>query len=565
MKRKLYNNFAIISTLAIFLTTLFLLLSFYNFYTLKEKQSIRNYGDALANYIESTNLESVEKLINSIDTESRITLINKDGTTLIDTNKNIDMEENRLNRPEIKQALKVGKGESIRYSTSLETNTYYYAILLPDNRILRISVEKSNVLAVFLTILPSVLLVVIILLLISFFISSWLTKKIIKPIEDITKNMDSLRIGNQFNSVSIYDELLPFVQTLAKQGEEINLYVKQLTEKINILEVIISNMDEGLILIDKNKYIILANQSGIKLLDGMKNKSYYQQHFITLCRHIELNTLIEESLNNGTSEELTIESNSKFINVFINPVFSDNTLIGAVLLFVDSTEKHKADLIRKEFSANVSHELKTPLTSINGYAEMIENGLVQGEDIKIFASIIKKEGDRLLKLIDSIIKLSKIENQVPNKDMDYVDLYSIAKVVSQRLNIFIKEKNLTFLLRGESTFVKANPTLIEELIYNLLDNSIKYTETCGIITIDIYQELSKAILKIKDSGVGIPIEHQDRIFERFYIVNKNRPHKTKSTGLGLSIVKHIVQYHNASIDLVSEPNKGTEIIIKFNL
>src|SRR5690625_1008254 len=238
MKRKLYNNFAIISTLAIFLTTLFLLLSFYNFYTLKEKQSIRNYGDGLANYIESTDLESVEKLINSIDTESRITLINKDGTTLIDTNKNIDMEENRLNRPEIKQALKVGKGESIRYSTSLETNTYYYAILLPDNRILRISVEKSNVLAVFLTILPSVLLVVIILLLISFFISSWLTKKIIKPIEDITKNMDSLRIGNQFNSVSIYDELLPFVQTLAKQGEEINLYVKQLTEKINILEVI---------------------------------------------------------------------------------------------------------------------------------------------------------------------------------------------------------------------------------------------------------------------------------------------------------------------------------------
>ncbi|HLS54013.1 MAG TPA: ATP-binding protein, partial [Tissierellaceae bacterium] len=258
-------------------------------------------------------------------------------------------------------------------------------------------------------------------------------------------------------------------------------------------------------------------------------------------------------------------SNSKFINVFINPVFSDNILIGAVLLFVDSTEKHKADLIRKEFSANVSHELKTPLTSINGYAEMIENGLVQGEDIKIFASIIKKEGDRLLKLIDSIIKLSKIENQVPNKDMDYVDLYSIAKVVSQRLNIFIKEKNLTFLLRGESTFVKANPTLIEELIYNLLDNSIKYTETCGIITIDIYQELSKAIIKIKDSGVGIPIEHQDRIFERFYIVNKNRPHKTKSTGLGLSIVKHIVQYHNASINLVSEPNKGTEIIIKFNL
>jgi two-component system, OmpR family, phosphate regulon sensor histidine kinase PhoR len=271
---------------------------------------------------------------------------------------------------------------------------------------------------------------------------------------------------------------------------------------------------------------------------------------------------LDKSITNKFSEELILDQGERYLNIYINPVLNNSNLVGLVILVVDFTKKHKLDLMRREFSANVSHELKTPLTSINGYAEMIENGMAKDEDIKKFAFTIKTEGERLLNIIDSIIKLSKIEEEEYSKDFKIIDIYNIGKSTMGNLSFIAKEKNIELNLYGKPTFINGNKSMVEEMIYNLLDNGIKYTSSGGSVDLDITSQDGWAIIKVRDTGIGIPDSHQNRIFERFYTVDKSRSKKTRSIGLGLSIVKHIVEHHNGKIKLVSEINKGTEITIK---
>lgn len=547
--------------MAIILSSALLVLIFYNFHMDKSKESLKNYGFTMANYLELSNFQSMEAILNN-NSNVRTTLIKINGHIIFDSDKIATEMENHINRPEVQNAIKNGTGDSLRHSSTFEKNTYYYAILLSEDVILRVSQEVDNILSVFLTILPAVLLVFFFIFLISLFLSSLLSSKILEPIDDISENMEELLVKNQLDTLDIYDELLPFVKTLVKQSEKINLQLKDIREKADILETIMSSMNEGLILVDNDQYILSINNSGIELLKGSKNISYVTKPFITLSRDPEINDSIHKVLKSKKNHELIIKLKERYIYLLISPVFTNNTPLGAVILMVDYTEKYKIDLIRKEFSANVSHELKTPLTSIIGYSEMIENGMVTGKDITKFASIIKSEGDRLLNLVDSIMRLSKIEEGKIRKTFDLVDIYAIGENILENLSLLAKEKHITLNIKGSKTIANVNKSMIEELIYNLLDNAIKYTNEGGFVTLDISKESTYTTIKVRDTGIGIPPKDQGRIFERFYMVDKSRSKKTQSTGLGLSIVKHIVEYHNGIIDLNSIVNKGTEVIVK---
>ncbi len=561
MKKRIYLNLLLVTTMAVLITTGLLVVIFYNFHIDKEKESIKDMANVTANYLELSNINSIEKIVNN-NPNIRATLINKNGEVIFDTNKDEINMDNHSNRPEFIEAIKKGTGESIRYSTTLDKDTYYYAVLLSNGNILRIAEETDNMLSVFLSILPGVFIIMFLILFVSMSASSLLSSKILKPINNIADNMESLLTKNELNTLEIYDELLPFIKTLVKQSEKINSQLRDITEKADIMDTIMSNMNEGLILVDNDKYILSINKSGMDLLQGNSQMDYTSKSFINICRNIKINNAIDEVLKNKNNNELILNLNSKYIYVFISPVFTNNKPLGAIVLLIDYTEKHKIEQMRKEFSANVSHELKTPLTSINGYAEIIEGGIAKEDDIKKFASIIRKEGTRLLNLIDSIIRLSKIEENEPKKDFQPIDIYSIGKNIIDNLNLIAKDKNIHLSIAGQKTIIQGNKPMLEELIYNLLDNAIKYTDANGTVKLEISSEHSRGIIKVIDTGIGIPVEHQDRIFERFYIVDKSRNKKTQSTGLGLSIVKHIVEYHNGNINLFSAPSKGTEIIVK---
>lgn len=562
MKRKIYLNIATLSTLVTILVTAFLLIAFYDFQVKSEIQSLKDYGNIMSNILSPLDDITIDSFNKDIDPNIRLTIIALDGNVLFDNMVDPQNMENHLDRPEVESALKFGEGESIRNSNTLGEDTYYYAILLSNNSILRISRQGANIFSHFTNILPLIFIIVFLILLLSFFTSSILTKKILKPVENMVKNIEELTDSRDLSKFIIYDEIMPLIKKVENQEKEIKYNIKTLEEKAALMDVINSSMEEGLILIDKNKKILSANDRGIELLQGDNKHSYYGTDFIKLSRSIKLHDNLDKSITTNSSEELILNQGEKYLNIYINPVLINKSLVGLVILVVDFTKKHKIDLMRREFSANVSHELKTPLTSINGYAEMIENGMAKDEDIKKFAAIIRAEGSRLLNLIDSIIKLSKIEESEYNNDFNLIDIYNIGKNTIDNLNLIAVQKNIELSLLGRNTFINGNKNMIEELIYNLLDNGIKYTPSGGSVNLEINSQNGWAIIKVTDTGMGIPESQRSRIFERFYTVDKSRSNKTQSTGLGLSIVKHIVEQHHGKINLVSEVNKGTKITIK---
>lgn len=562
MKRKIYFNIATLSALVAMLVTGFLLLTFYNFHIENEIKTLKDYGNIMSDILDPLDDITADSLKRNTDPNIRLTIIDLDGNVLFDNMADIQTMENHLDRAEVKDALEFGEGEAVRNSATLDENAYYYAVLLSSNSILRISRQGATIFSHFKKILPLIFGIVFIILLLSLLTSSILTKKILEPVENIVINIEKLADKKELDKFIIYDEIMPFIKKVETQEKQIRYNAKTLEEKAALMDVITSSMEEGLILLDENKKIVSANDSGIKLLQGDDNLNYYGDDFIKLCRSIKLYESLDKSIDTNSSEELLLSLEGEYLNIYINPVLSNDKLIGLVVIVVDVTNKYKLDLMRREFSANVSHELKTPLTSINGYAEIIENGMAKDEDIKKFASTIRKEGARLLSLIDSIIKLSRIEEEEYNKDFNIIDIYDIGKNTIENLNFIAVKKDINLNLYGKSTFINGNKDMIAELIYNLLDNGIKYTPSGGNVNLEIGSKDGWAIIKVIDTGIGITEQHQNRIFERFYTVDKSRTKKNQSTGLGLSIVKHIVEQHKGKIKLVSEINKGTEVIIK---
>ena len=485
---------------------------------------------------------------------SRITLIAPNGTVLFDSTADIAGLDNHADRPEVEDALQSGKGYSVRSSSTLLKDLHYCALRLPDGNILRISVETSNIYQLFWRASPLLVGIILFLLLLSIIFSIFLMQKMLVPIKLLANNISHPEAVKDHSK--IYQELIPFIQEIQHQRTQNQFQLRELTEEKNKLQTLIQNMAEGMLLLDQEEAVLVVNDSALQYLGQTSFTD--RQHLMTLSDIPQLNSCIHEAIHgNSTSQVLQLQG--KYIQVFTNPVMNDDSQIGVICLMLDVTEKVQMEQMRQEFTANVSHELKTPLTSISGYAEMIATGFAKQEDVVHFAQVIGKEASRLLTLISDIIQLSELDESPASSQTKSVDLYSLAEDCLKSLEIAAQKKNILLLLEGEPTSVYGVRHQLWELIYNLCDNAIRYTPSGGRVTVTVKEQK----VTVKDNGIGIPKEHQARIFERFYRVDKSRSKETGGTGLGLSIVKHIAERHHAAVILHSEEQRGTEIAVDF--
>lgn len=488
--------------------------------------------------------------------QTRITLIKADGNVLFDSEKKSD--ENHLERSEIQAALQDGEGYSSRYSETTRTNTYYYAMKLSNGNILRVAKDADALNSVFTSILPYMILIFIMLLIMSLAIGFFLTKKIINPITKLSESVDD--IGTDIDADDIYPELSPFITEIIAQKREIRYQLGKVEREKNKVAAIIQNMSEGMILLDLDKNILLMNEA-TKRIFNVGDVTLKHDSLLYISRDKDVNDCVDKALD-GENSSLELMLNGRIYQMIANPVASQGEQIGVICLIIDITEKKEMESMRQEFTANVSHELKTPLTSISGYAEMIEAGIVKEEDIKNFAGRIRKESARLLSLISDIILLSRLDNSQKAEAIrkETVNLLTIAQKCADDIAVQAERQGVVVRVSGEEYIMRGNITLLTELVQNLCDNAVRYNrDKDGKVDITV----GNGFIDVKDTGIGIPPEHRARIFERFYRVDKSRSKARGGTGLGLAIVKHICELYDAKIELKSSEGFGTEIKITF--
>lgn len=569
MRKRIYLTLCLTAIITTLLTSALTLYAYYGIFTKETEAQLRTEGKLLAQSLSysAQNRDYLNNLARQTGHDLRITLVKADGTVFFDSSADYKTMANHADRPEIAAALQKGSGENIHFSKTLGKDTYYYALLLADGNVLRVSRQLASISASFWDMLPMVLGIVVLILIVSFIIASALTKKLLRPLETIGGNIDTVIRGEKAGDEEIYEELEPFFAKIKEQKREIGLYLEKLREERDTIEAVTKQMKEGLILIDRNRHILSVNNSAISLLNA-KQGSYTGQNLMTLTRDMELNIAASDALTEGSSADFIMKTAHGHCRALINPAYTEQEISGAILLLIDVTDQMKAEQIRREFSANVSHELKTPLTSINGFAEMIENGMASSpKDVIRFASFIHRESSRLISIINDIIRLSEIEESEQKTFFEDTELLGIGRQVADTLSFSAQEKDVEIMVEGQACHIEANFRMMEELIFNLSDNAVKYNQPGGKVRIIIEKDeaAQAAVITVADTGIGIPEEHRERIFERFYRVDKSRSKQSGGTGLGLSIVKHIVEYHHGSIELTSGPDTGTTITVRLPL
>lgn len=551
MKKKIYKN---VFGLGI-LTVIFITAAFVLFFNYNMQQQLKNELKTEAVYIAKA-YEGLADPVSFLDdieaqTPSRITYIDPDGKVIYDSQADASKMENHLERPEIIDADKNGTGISKRTSDTLRQHTYYYAIKLSSGSFLRVSGTIDGLIPTFMKVLPAACVISLIILLGSFLIATKLANGIISNINNIDLQHPTQKVS--------FNELFPLLNRIEKQNYQIKDQMSDLIEQKEKFNTITTNMNEGLILLDKESRIVFINQSCKNIL-GAPSMHYIGKNISLFNRSQQLQNTVEKSMKGETHSEI-LKLDETTIQFFGNPVIQEGSIQGAVLFVLDITEKYKAEKMRREFSANVSHELKTPLTSISGYAELMQNGMVQPQDIPQFAGKIYKEAARLISLVEDIIKISRLDEKDARTTKELVDLYEISSEIVERL-LPVAERNLVTLhLEGSPVKLVAVRAMMLDLIYNLCENGIKYNRQGGKVSISIYEEDQHPVIKVSDTGIGIPSKYQERIFERFYRIDKSHSKQTGGTGLGLSIVKHVVEYQGGYIEVHSTPDEGTEITI----
>ena len=496
--------------------------------------------------------QGVDYLKNIKDKSARITYIDQDGTVLFDNEADVSEMKNHSDRTEFQKAEKYGAGESSRYSDTLSEKTIYYALRLKDGTVLRVSGTQDSVLALVENLIFPLCGLLCLMLILSGIMASAISKRIVKPINEL--DLESPE-ENQ-----IYEELSPLLSKIHRQSREIQNQLELAKQQQEEFSLITENMQEGLIVIDKYTMILSANSSAWNLFH--MDRVCQGESVYCLDREEEFRHAIEQVLS-GEHTELVLKLNGSDIQLIANPVIRDKKTEGAVVLLVNVTEKLERESLRREFSANVSHELKTPLTSISGFAEIMQGGLVKNEDIPKFAGRIYKESQRLLQLVEDVIQISQLDEEKTSYVWEPVDVYQVCKNAFESLKEKAKRLNVHLYICGERMKMEAVRTLLEEAIYNVCDNAIKYNRNDGSVSVFLVQTAQEIQIVVKDTGVGIPKEDQDRVFERFYRVDKSHSKEIGGTGLGLSIVKHAVGALKGSVILRSEEGNGTEICMKF--
>lgn len=485
----------------------------------------------------------------------RVTWIAADGTVKYDNRSDPKTMENHADRQEVREAMENDSGTSVRRSSTLSEHTMYYAKRLSDGTVLRLSMSQRSVLFLMGGMLSPLVFIFLAACLLAGVLSYRVSKKIVKPLSEI-----DLKHPEQ---VETYDELSPFLQRIAAQNREIDARMAEIRKQQQEFSMITENMSEGLFVVDRNYQILSYNKSAMQIF-GMDSRQEHE-NLLAVNRSEGFRNAVDSALKGRHTQE-NLELNGRVYQIIANavcqPDFAED-MVGAVILVLDVTEKEAQEQYRREFTANVSHELKTPLTSISGIAEIIRNGIVKPEDIPHFAGKIYDESQRLITLIGDIIKLSRLdENQVP-MERETVDMLEMARDVVQQLSSVARKSGVTLVANGTHGQVLGVRQVLGEMVYNLCENAVKYNRAGGRVWVDVQQVADHVVLRVKDTGIGIPAAEQGRIFERFYRVDKSHSKAVGGTGLGLSIVKHGAALHHATISVSSEPEQGTEITLTF--
>lgn len=551
MTKRIFRSIFLTSLAALILASGFIVLTLYKISETDAVNELKSEAAYISALIRQEQTESEH--LRQIFSNDRITLIAENGAVKYDNITDASTMENHANRPEFREALTTGTGESRRFSDTLSQMTIYYALKTHDGNVLRISRTQSSVLGMLQDILPILLFILISSALLSYIIARYMAKQIVSPI-------NALNLDSPFEN-DIYDELSPLLTRIDRQNRDIKKQMLEITKKQHEFNAVTNNMREGLILISAKGNILSINESAGEIFQADIEKSI-GSHILTVNRSVTMQKVFEGALS-GINTEALLSINSRHFQLLGSPVVSQSSVLGVVILLLDITDKHSAERSRREFSANVSHELKTPLTSILGFAEIMKEGLAKPEDMQGFAERIHYEASGLLTLIDDILELSQLDEKTELPDREHVDLFSLAENVLSRLKPIADKKGVNLTLQGEHVVVSGYEKILDGMLYNLCDNAIKYNVAGGNATVTIAYKDSKPIVIVSDTGIGIPPEHRPHIFERFYRVNKSRSKEIGGTGLGLSIVKHGAILHDITIDMQSDENKGTTFTLTF--
>ena len=551
MKRKIFLNMSYIALITVVCTTVFLSVVAYGRYMSQVKEGIQNEAGYMAeslNQHENQSLDAYKDI-----TISRITLIAADGKVLYDSTGKEKSMSNHRNRKEFKEAEKNGAGESTRISKTLKKQTYYYAVKLSDGSVLRLSRETQTIFNQVEGVLPVLILMMAVVFVLALALSRLLTGRIIEPINRI--NLEHPEDENT------YDELSPLLVRIHRQNEAIKEKIREIKEKQIEFTTITENMSEGFLILNDKSVVLSYNTSALRILD-IREDQCSNQNVLSINRSHEFRRAVEAALNGEAFEEVMEYRERKYL-LMANPGTVSGAVKGAVLMMIDVTEKEEREELRKEFSANVSHELKTPLTTISGYAELMKDGLVKQEDVGRFSEKIYTEARRLISMIEGIIKLSRLDENQIIQEKEEVDLYQLALEIKNSLSMKAAEEGIDIQVLGSPCKVSGVRQILYEMLYNLMENAVKYNDRGGHVFVTAAVMEGRAAVIVEDDGIGIPPEDADRIFERFYRGDKSHSSEREGTGLGLSIVKHGAKYHGAKIEVESEVGRGTKIAVIF--
>ncbi|MDD3251643.1 MAG: ATP-binding protein [Lachnospiraceae bacterium] len=557
MKRKIYWSMCQVALVSMILGTLITTWLLCQDLQGQMRQSVMTEVRYLESAMELSGKAYLDHLASRGDgnSENRITWVAADGSVLYDSFADSQSLENHSDRPEIAQALKNGRGESTRLSQTLAEQTYYYASLLSDGSIIRVGSTTQSGLATMVHTIPWMIIMAVAIFGVTMLLAEHETKRIVAPINELNPDAPQEDL--------VYDELSPLVRSLAKQKETINRQMETLREKREEFTAITENMKEGFIIVDRKADVISYNSSAVHILGAdMDRTDGANINVLNLNRSNGFRQVVDAALQ-GQRGEQNLELNDRHYQIIANPVVESGAQRGAVVVILDVTEQQNREELRREFTANVSHELKTPLTSISGYAEIMKSGLVQPSDMAPFSEKIYVEAQRLIVLVGDIIKLSQLDEGNVAIEKTTIDLHQVASRVVDRMKDVAKRTQVTLTLSGKPTVIQGAEQILDEMIFNLCDNAIKYNRPYGKVEVMVETVDGHPTLTVADDGIGIPRADKERIFERFYRVDKSHSRQIGGTGLGLSIVKHGAIYHKAKVEMESALGAGTTVRIIF--
>lgn len=549
MTKRIFRAICLVA-LAVFLAALACIMGvLYSHFTQVQREQLKIQTDLAARGVALNGLDYFEAL--STD-QYRVTWVDTQGNVLFDTDTEATRMENHLQREEIREALEAGTGESTRYSATLMERSMYYAELLPDGTVLRLSMAQNSVLTLLLGILQPICVVIALALVLSMVLAGRISRNIVKPLNRLDLDDPT--------GCDAYDELAPLLHRIDSQQKQLRLQSADLRRRQQEFEAVTANMSEGLVLLGKNNVILSINPAAAGFLGA--DPSCTGTEFCEVCRNSRIHALLNTA-REGQHREITLTLADRDYQLDASPVDTEEGITGLVLLIFDVTEKERAEQLRREFTANVSHELKTPLHAISGYAELMAKGIAKPGDMTAFSESIYAEAQRMIALIGDILRLSELDEGGTGLVWIETDLYLAARQELEALSSAARKGNVTLTLEGSPASLRSVPQLLSAVLHNLCDNAIKYNHPGGSVTVTVEEEVAECVLTVADTGIGIPPEDQSRIFERFYRVDKSRSKEVGGTGLGLSIVKHAGRILNARIDLQSTPGKGTTITVRF--